>query len=74
MTEAGRIEIKHLFTLEPRISQSQTDEMIGHKLQLVVPEEIKTTFNSEQQKWLLALEDFTGLVENLQKISMANLP
>lgn len=70
LTEAKRVERKHLLTLEPRISQHQTDEMIGHKLQLVVPEKIKITFNPEQQKWLLTLEDFTGLVEDRRKKSM----
>ena len=72
LSEAERIQKKHLFTLEPRISQSQTDEMIGHKLQLVVPEKIKITFNQEQQKWLLTLADFTELVEERQKKSIAN--
>ena len=67
MTEAKRIERKHLFTLEPRISLQQTHEMIDHKLQLVVPKEITTTFTLEQQKWLLTLEEFTGLVGERQK-------
>lgn len=32
LSEAARIERKHLFTLEPGISENQTAEMAGHKL------------------------------------------
>jgi len=37
LSEANKIEQKHLFTLEPGISQNQTDEMQDKKLQLVLP-------------------------------------
>jgi hypothetical protein len=62
LTEAKRITNKHLFTLEPGISENQTDEMKSNKLSLVVPESIKTTYNSRQQSWLINLKDFVGIV------------
>src|SRR5690606_6047269 len=38
LAEAARISDKHLCTLEAGISENQTNQMISHKLQLVVPE------------------------------------
>jgi hypothetical protein len=66
LTEADRIDIKHLLTLESAISHNQTTEMQQRNLQLVVPQKLHPTFNLEQQKWLLTVEQFIALVKNRQ--------
>lgn len=66
LTEANRIAKKHLLTLESAISQNQTIEMQQHNLQLVVPQKLHFTFNSEQQKWLFTFEQFITLVKERQ--------
>jgi hypothetical protein len=66
LSEAKRIDKKHLFTLEPAISDNQTDEMIANSLQLVIPSKIQETYLPKQQKWLVSLSDFTKTVEKNQ--------
>ncbi|MGP1275831.1 MAG: type II restriction endonuclease [Caulobacterales bacterium] len=58
LSEASRIDRKHLLTLEPGISRNQTDEMAASNLQLVVPRPLFATYDSNQQKWLSSLTDF----------------
>src|SRR5579875_2886320 len=53
LTEAKRIEHKHLLTLETAISQHQTDQMKDEKLQLVLPRALDRTYTASQQAWLL---------------------
>lgn len=62
LSEAKRIKNKHLFTLEPGISESQTSEMQSHKLNLVIPETLKSSYTNKQQIWLLSLRDFISIV------------
>lgn len=62
LSEATRIQKKHLFTLEPGISTNQTDEMDSKGLLLVLPSEIHKTYNSAQQNWLMNLDQFLALV------------
>lgn len=66
LSEADKISIKHLVTLEPSISESQTNEMQARQLQLVVPESLHTTYTSSQQGWLFSLKDFIGAVRVVQ--------
>ncbi len=66
LTEAKRIPVKHLLTVEAAISTAQTDEMKSHGLQLVVPEAISHTYSEEQKKWLLSLSSFCELVSYRQ--------
>ena len=66
LSEASRINNKHLFTLEPAISQNQTNEMISNNLQLVIPEGLHSSYNTEQQKWLLKLYEFIEIVKDRQ--------
>jgi len=66
LSEAARIEAKHLITLEAAISESQTKEMTDHRLQLVVPSSIHTTFSSTQQAQLLDVNGFISLVKSKQ--------
>lgn len=58
LSEANRIETKHLLTLEPGISENQTDEMKAKKLQLVLPERLHDSYRPEQRAQLMKLQDF----------------
>lgn len=66
LSEAARIKHKHLFTLEPGISENQTAEMQANNLQLVVPKPIHITYTIQQQAWLLDLESFIRIVKERQ--------
>jgi hypothetical protein len=66
LSEADRIDTKHVLTLESSISISQTDEMIKRSVQLVVPQRIIGTYKPEQQKWLYTVSDFIALVKQKQ--------
>jgi hypothetical protein len=68
LSEAARIEDKHLLTLEPGISENQTDEMRAKRLQLVLPERLHTTYRESQRAWLMKLGDFIALVRGRQRI------
>ncbi|MHC8403747.1 type II restriction endonuclease [Pseudomonas sp. TMB3-21] len=63
LSEANRIPVKHLITMESAISEHQTMEMQSHRLNLVVPEKIKATYTGTQKKWLLGLGEFVELVK-----------
>lgn len=63
LSEGARIKRKHLITLEAAISQSQTDEMEAHAVQLVVPMAISTTYSLDQQKWLKSMSEFIEIVQ-----------
>jgi hypothetical protein len=47
---------KHLFTLDPGISENQTKEMQLSNLRLVLPQPILSTYSSCQQTWLMNLD------------------
>jgi len=67
LTEAKRIENKHLLTLQPAISINQTEEMKNNHLQLVVPQSLHNSYNPEQQSWLMSFENFIDLVKSRHK-------
>lgn len=67
LAEADRIEEKHLLTLEPGISQTQTDEMRKSKLKLVMPTALHATFLPKQQTELLSVADFLAIVRSRQE-------
>jgi hypothetical protein len=62
LSEAARIEEKHLFTLEPGISENQTNEMQANQLQLVLPDSLHPSFNEDQRNYLLNLAEFIKLM------------
>ncbi|PPC80010.1 MAG: hypothetical protein CTY39_11820 [Hyphomicrobium sp.] len=66
LSEAARIDAKHLITMEPAISESQTSEMFDHKLQLVIPRDIHTTFSMGQQVRLMDVSEFIDFVKSKQ--------
>ena len=63
LAEAAKIRRKHLLTLEPGISESQTLQMEGADLQLVVPDSIQDTYSEGQQAWLWTLREFIREVQ-----------
>jgi len=66
LPEAARINHKHLLTLEPGISENQTNEMKAHSLQLIVPSQLFSTYNETQQTWLINVKEFIDLVQEKQ--------
>ena len=66
LVEAEKIPEKHLLTLEPGISESQTHQMAVAKLQLVVPREIHDSYTEKQRGWLWTLDQFIRDVEARQ--------
>jgi hypothetical protein len=66
LNEAARIPDKHLLTLEPSISENQTDEMKAERVQLVLPKSLHPTYTAAQQNWLMDIESFTMLVKKRQ--------
>jgi EcoRII C terminal len=66
LNEASRIKIKHLLTLEPSISQNQIREMRSEQVQLVLPQELHTTYHASQQSWLMSIADLLKLVAQRQ--------
>lgn len=63
LSEAARIDEKHLLTLEPSISENQTDEMKAKHLQLVIPKRLHSTFRPSQRRWLMTIREFILLVK-----------
>lgn len=58
LSEADRIEAKHLVTLEAAISESQLEEMRSHRLQLVIPTPIHVTYGPDRRHHLISVEEF----------------
>lgn len=66
LNEAARIPDKHLLTLEPSISENQTNEMKAERVQLVLPRGLHATYNPAQQSWLMDVAAFTELALDRQ--------
>ncbi len=66
LSEAQRIPHKHLLTMEPAISENQTEEMKSKLLHLVVPQSLHKTYRPTQNNWLLSLTDFLQIVKDRQ--------
>ena len=64
LSEAKRLSKRHLLTLEPGISENQTEEMKANNLQLVIPSGIQVTYKTSQQQDLLSLSRFIQLVQD----------
>lgn len=63
LSEAEKINNKHLLTLQPGISENQTNEMKSNNLQLVIPKGLHQTYQDEQKNWLMSFSDFINLIE-----------
>lgn len=66
LSEAQRIAEKHLLTLEPGISENQTDEMKTKNLRLILPRKLHATYTPNQQRWLMDVSSFLKLVAERQ--------
>lgn len=66
LAEAVRIEQKHLLTLEPAISENQTDQMRAVNLQLVLPKRLHESYRESQREWLMNVSVFISLVRERQ--------
>ncbi len=66
LNEAARIPDKHLLTLEPSISERQTDEMNSEHVRLVLPRGLHPTYTVAQQTWLMDVATFITLVRARQ--------
>jgi hypothetical protein len=66
LSEARRIEKKHLFTLEPGISENQTNEMTENKLTLVLPKALHASYKPTQKTGLMQLGEFILLARERQ--------
>jgi len=67
VTEADRIQNKHLFTLQQGVSANQLQEMAAKRVVLVIPEPFRQHFPPEWRSRLLSLQDFVGEVKALQR-------
>jgi len=63
LSEAKRIDDKHLLTLESPISPAQTDEMKEHGVQLVIPQPLHGPYRPQQQQWLMNVSDFIAMAQ-----------
>lgn len=64
LNEAHRIPDKHLLTIQPGISEHQTDEMAAASLTLVIPRAIHGSFTDRQRNNLFDLSGFISLVND----------
>ena len=70
LTEADRVDVKYLFTLQQGISKNQLREMKDSQLKLVVPNKYIGSFPQEFQSDISDLQSFIHLV----KIKQEHLP
>lgn len=69
LTEADRIPVKHLCTLETGISVKQTDEMKRQNLTLVIPSSLHETYTNDQQRGLLNVGAFIEFARGKQNLA-----
>ncbi len=67
LAEASRISRKHLITIEPAISEDQTNQMRIMNVQLVVPRVIQATYSPMQITGLMTLNDFLLEIKGIEK-------
>lgn len=65
LAEAKRIERKHLITLEPAISEDQTNQTQEMNLQLVVPKVIQSTYTTYQKEYLISFAEFISEIRRV---------
>jgi hypothetical protein len=64
LAEADRIAHKHLLTLEPGISSTQTAEMRRANLHLVIPRSLHVSFHEDQHRDLMSVHEFLVTVRS----------
>lgn len=65
LTEANRIPLKHLITLEPSISENQTDEMLRENVRLIIPMPLHDTYSQLQRKNIINIREFISYIKSL---------
>jgi hypothetical protein len=63
LTEAERINTKHLCTLEQSISSEQLSEIKSRSVKLVIPNQFRRIYSDKQQEEILNIENFIELVK-----------
>lgn len=74
LSEAARIPEKHMITVEPGISEDQTNEMKASLLTIVVPTGIHPTYTDTQRSFMLTVKEFIALVKERQSSVSAEWP
>ena len=64
LNEAARIPNKHLLTLEPSISENQTNEMKSEQVQLVIPQGLHSSYTMEKQKRHMNITEFINMTRH----------
>ena len=72
LSEADRIPVKHLFTLQEGISSAQLQEMKSGNIRLIVPAMNFKHFPEDAREDLLDLEMFLSFIGNEQKMVSEN--
>lgn len=72
LSEADRVDEKHLFTLQQGVSKNQLKEMADAHLTLVVPHSYMGCFPVEYRHCLLDLHSFIGIVKQRQEQASRN--
>lgn len=67
LTEADRVDVKYLFTLQQGISKNQLKEMHDSRLTLVVPNQYIKDFPEEYQEEISDLSGFIRMVKQKQE-------
>ena len=67
LTEADRVDVKYLFTLQQGISKNQLKEMHDSNLTLVVPKKYISSFPQEYQSDISDLSGFISMVKEKQE-------
>lgn len=68
LSEADKIKVKHLFTLQEGTSTQQLKEMESSNVQLVIPQLNKTCFPKEWRNKILSLREFVDYRKEIDKI------
>lgn len=68
LTEADRVNVKYLFTLQQGISKNQLKEMHDSQLTLVVPHKYISSFPIEYQSEIKDLFSFISMVKQKQEL------
>jgi hypothetical protein len=74
LTEADRIPVKHLCTLETAISEAQTEEMARQGIVLVLPAALHATYSPRQRARLMTVQAFLEHVRAQIAESTAGFP
>lgn len=67
LTEADRVAVKHIFTLQQGISAAQLDEMKAERVVLVVPKQYISTYPANRRQEIMDLQTFISYVKEKEQ-------